>query len=1528
MNNIKRNIGILIFIIIMGLGIYSNAESSEGWRFYPDNKGYYSTSTNGSDLVFCVELGGALRNNLKDNLPTYYNNKEYFCNSCKDPNWRPSAGTSANGDTTKGYTSEMEKYTVVDYKLHQDVAYALAHVTGDNAQEKVQTVIWKSDLDASGGSSKTEIENSHANLPVKYVDDEGLYEEAKAYKKFYEEKEKAGGFKPTDDTNYSKVKVAVDQNNDTYTVGKFNINYTKGIYTKGDKTVKFGYITKITLKDQNNEELEIVDILTSSGESIMSRKDYSFPDSEEDFYIKFKYDGKGDATKVHMDVDFKYLDECKASMVKWEGNVYEWGYTKQYVEPSTPHKKNCTYHAGKNGSPGYYSHENCHYSEEDGHYNEYYYELKKALFKSAQDLLTVEPIGDEGYWAQAIWKDAHLDGSNNQIDITMELGGIVFLDVPGDKDTTKVNGLYDKNNDKLLPNIEVTLYEQNGTIAKLAQNDGELRTNPTLTDSNGHYEFKGLDAHKKYYVTYKINGQYLENTKYRVIIAEYNSDEWNRSSKATIMDSDRTEYNSKFENIASSPSNYTKINNITGFNLSSNKTYNIYDQTYDKAQQETNDINKLQEAINGKIHEYINKNKKYPDNSAKKDIYQAVANENGNISEVRNKIQYIVDIEVITKTGRESTMQYYPVYEKFAIDNREIKIGNTVYPPIYDGQKHINLGVMEREKFDLKIAKDLVQVRVTINNKEYVYKYNSRNQENVEVELRGTDVELYERDLRESDIQYINYINNDQKKLRVYLTYKIRVTNQSDSFITGYVTQLNDYYDSDYTFLNSHVVRYNANGVQSDNSLNWNNDVSNSKLTTNDSALSSIPINVSEYLDVYNEFEVKTEAVQRLLTEKENTKENYAELAGYKTYYTNERKFDDGTTINKAGYVAGLVDRDSRPGDFEVTNEVRNFVNYTYTDAFKSKNGETKTKESLTVFQDDADKAPGLKLKLLEIARELNGNVWEDSTVSDILEKENIRRGDGVNNDSHAIKTMKVELISMDQEQNANTFPYNHTNYNIVSDIYNSDAKKYVSAVTYTSDNGTYQFKGYVPGDYLIRYTYGEGKTLTTDSNGKVYNGQDYKSTLYAEENHNVGDTQNPNYWYTAANDNKSDAHDNYSLRNTINTLNNTMNNHIATVLDYQIATGSVDTDSTLKELQDRSEMFAETNRLVLEVEYAKRESSYTQNVKEYVINNVDFGITERPRSELTLIKDVANVRIIANSGQTIFDAENQTTNLGWIKPSTVPYSEAHGLIQPVMDENLMHGATIKILYKFTIKNTGEKDYINNDGGIDVSFYNTGAATGKLVTTKASYIVDYIENNLKFSPDSLLDNVDKDKGYNQYWTEITNKNELNTGNNDRLVNIDMNILNSYTTIIKATDSSPLLKELKPANKRNQDGESAETTLLLTKVLNTESDSTDNLTYNNSAEVVKTNNQAGRRSYNNRNKAEYTQNTVKSIPGNYDPTTVSSITAASEPDTDLAETVVILQPFGKENKIPFIAGTILAIIVLAGGIFLIKKVVIK
>ena len=61
-----------------------------------------------------------------------------------------------------------------------------------------------------------------------------------------------------------------------------------------------------------------------------------------------------------------------------------------------------------------------------------------------------------------------------------------------------------------------------------------------------------------------------------------------------------------------------------------------------------------------------------------------------------------------------------------------------------------------------------------------------------------------------------------------------------------------------------------------------------------------------------------------------------------------------------------------------------------------------------------------------------------------------------------------------------------------------------------------------------------------------------------------------------------------------------------------------------------------------------------------------------------------------------------------------------------------------------------------------------------------------------------------------------------------------------------------------------------------------------------------------------------------IPGNLDPVTLASML---EPDSDFAEEVQVIQPFGNEEyyniTIWVIIGTVSAL-VLAGGVYLIKK----
>ena len=125
-------------------------------------------------------------------------------------------------------------------------------------------------------------------------------------------------------------------------------------------------------------------------------------------------------------------------------------------------------------------------------------------------------------------------------------------------------------------------------------------------------------------------------------------------------------------------------------------------------------------------------------------------------------------------------------------------------------------------------------------------------------------------------------------------------------------------------------------------------------------------------------------------------------------------------------------------------------------------------------------------------------------------------------------------------------------------------------------------------------------------------------------------------------------------------------------------------------------------------------------------------------------------------------------------------------------------------------------------------------------------------------------------------------------------------LSTIQTIIKATENNPLTKNLAV-------GETTEGTLKLRKVLAAESDIAE-LTYDNITEIVESKQIVGRYDH-------------TSTPGNQDPEGNNA-----EDDTYRAETVKILPPFGDTSiTMYFIIGTI-ALAILGGGVFLIKKYV--
>ena len=492
--------------------------------------------------------------------------------------------------------------------------------------------------------------------------------------------------------------------------------------------------------------------------------------------------------------------------------------------------------------------------------------------------------------------------------------------------------------------------------------------------------------------------------------------------------------------------------------------------------------------------------------------------------------------------------------------------------------------------------------------------------------------------------------------------------------------------------------------------------------------------------------------------------------------------------------------------------------------------------------------------------------------------------------------------------------------------------------------------------------------------NEKSYNGQDYKSTTYQEgidqttkyvwrekstwnvgqeilgkvltevlaydktnsdhnervtvptldANNNLDASKQKGYYYNITESDKktdvSDAKDIESRRNeVINYSNVGVTNYIAEVLashkaDYDTMN---DRNTLLKDLMTNTSMKAETGLMVVELEYDQVGTNGNKKDNTYQITNVNLGLEERPKAQLAINKEVINVKLTLADGSVLFDAKDTAQNVLWRRHEiyqTGYNSKTHmldenkfkdlenirqlnknkiGLIQLSMDEELMHGATIKVTYKITVTNVGEVDYKDN------CFYYTGNVKDKntIVKTKADQVIDYVANNLQFNASE-----------NSNWSVIE-KDKLNTNNMyTTLVNNNLRKqVEQYNTIIQ---TEALNKELVPTLV-GKENDHTEVPLVLTQLITSEND-TDDLTYSNIVEIVKTSNSVGRRN-------EY------SVVGNQAPTK-----GPQELDSDKAEVVKILPPFGNTLNyivIAIIAVTTIGIITLA-IIFIKKKVLIK
>lgn len=788
-----------------------------------------------------------------------------------------------------------------------------------------------------------------------------------------------------------------------------------------------------------------------------------------------------------------------------------------------------------------------------------------------------------------------------------------------------------------------------------------------------------------------------------------------------------------------------------------------------------------------------------------------------------------------------------------------------------DTIKNINLGVKERAQPDLALIKNIYSAKVTVNGYEHTYNYEDRFNKNT-----GEN----------KNIDEFNPENNEEKT-ETNVRVKFNQKYGEKSFTRAiYPSDVKETQDKDFSVKVVYKITLkNESGVLY-SKINSLVDYFDARYTIEEKG--SIGTG-------YENGEIKDEINYKL-------DKSYQDAKYRKLIIDCNTKINPNES-NRNIYVEYTLTRDSVKDILfdenwdEKTNieglenivEINSYSTYSDKDFTKNYAGiDSDSNPGSTIpgnkdtYEDDTDYAPGL---ILEVAnsREITGTVFEDNAVDPTEGGTNRERlGNGKFDDGE--KTISGVQVGLYKEAD------------FENGVKLRSGVQPVGTTTYEGDNkdstgkdGTFTIKDFVPGEYRIVYTWGDDK----------YTVEDYKSTIWTSANKDEKEKNKKTWYRVNTNTRYSDAKDNYATR-------------------LKIDGGDTSIDK-------KDSMDSMTNSMTFGVELKddiyNRETSGIDKVT-FSIENIDFGVIERPRQSIDVTKRAKSMKMTLANGQVIADAkivekdgklqlEQQVKGVIYTEPSD-KNNPKNGQIKAEIDNELIQGSKVEIEYEIKVQNNSEIDYDSE------RYYCYGEKVGEIVKIKASGVYDYLDNTM-IANDENTEWVTKTiENYNEEVSKPTIMEEYfkyQSSSIDSSGNTEIRVWyeefkEQYATAIKNWK----ITEIKEARKKklvdktilyNADlekeiapGESKNASLTASKILT----NTDEIELNNDIEITET-----------------TRNTR----------TGRKVTPKYTSLYDRGETVTITTPTG-ENK-NYILITIVAIsffVILGTGIVFIKKKILK
>ena len=1072
----------------------------------------------------------------------------------------------------------------------------------------------------------------------------------------------------------------------------------------------------------------------------------------------------------------------------------------------------------------------------------------------------------------------------------IDLSGYVWEDMLNGKDNTR-NDLYDEP-DARVPGVKVILHDtvRNRELVTWTNENGEYHfgsRNEDLTYSDDTLRIADLD---KYYIEFEYNGVKYRNVKLNPDVNVTNASRASEEIASGKSDEDssvRQRFNERFSTISSG----TQIDSngeSTGVVIDANGNVNSDKISYIK---------------NGNHQSQINYGKNMTEANGNKEAYG----------------ENIYHIKATTYKNLNLS-DYLEGY---------IKKENTTIVHVNE-IKNINLGLYSREQVDVAVDSDVARFVLNVNGYQHTYKYatlvNPDTQEEMDVKLKALKGKYYERQLHESTISY-SATPEGVPNLYAYITYKIYLQNKSNTLTTK-IKELTLNYDEDLK-----IISYGYEGS------NVNTEVSESEVTATKNGAGAVQLKEAtidlekiedrkisagkrEVLEVT--FRTDANTIAKILNNPTGIKFDFmAEVKTYSTYANNEEN-----AFNRAEgiYAYASIDKNSAARNAQVQIDTD--------DSFVT-----------DTFENDTTIAPTFKLSK-GTQTELSGIVYEDSPKESTpikISGNNIyeRVGDGIYNNENVMANVLVELLSVPMENGqydsdtARTGENGRQEYDVAK-LYQENKTTQgetskVLARTYTNEKGEYKFEGLTAGNYVIKYTYGKNMkdvdengqekgtirsaTAIYTSDGKTklkeIEAREYKSTVITSGEisnaMNITDGKahlNGDYsWFLKSPETRySDAVDDVEYR---------ANLEKEAKINYEILKG------TKTYVYENMEAYTPYFKLGVE-EFNDQQSGATLETQEdgtlnyvFTIDNVDFGLIERPIVDLQVDKVITGLKVSLGNGQVLINGDPSKESLPYVRTGLDDF------VPIEMDTELLQNATIEEEYTIKITNNSELDYsIYPIWGTDNTqkvalrrnyyYYGTqeGLTTDEAVTARIDVLGDYIGSELTADESTMESGGWKKKAIEEL-TSYNGTNLLSTDNNKEKTLRD----GKYTIYTTNTFNNPN-EEIVTIGK---------TKSIAYKVSRLLAVNTDTMKYTNDVEILQYSGYSQ-----NKDRTENTYNRVKdTTPGNLVPG------GAMEDDEDSVRTT-ITPPTGTIISRWLYVTTVAAGLILVGAtiIFIRKRVLVK